>query len=87
MLSQLALEEFRTSLRGSSFCPGQQGYNEARKIHNAMIDRHPAIIVRCAGVADVIAAIKFARSRRHPDVGSRKRDTMWRASAYVMTAW
>lgn len=61
MLSQPALEEFRKSLRGSSFCPGQPGYDEARKIHNAMIDRHPAIIVRCAGVADVIAAIKFAR--------------------------
>jgi FAD/FMN-containing dehydrogenase len=63
MLSQPALEEFRTSLRGTSFSPGQQGYDEARKIHNAMIDRHPAIIVRCAGVADVIAAIKFARGQ------------------------
>lgn len=62
MLSQPSLEKFRTSLRGFSFCPGQQGYDEARKIHNAMIDRHPAIIARCAGVADVIAAIKFARS-------------------------
>jgi FAD/FMN-containing dehydrogenase len=61
MLSQSAIEKLRTSLRGPSFCPGEQGYDEARKIHNAMIDRHPAIIVRCAGVADVIAAVKFAR--------------------------
>ena len=63
MLSEPALETFRKSLRGTSFYPGQQGYDEARKIHNAMIDRHPAIIVRCAGVADIIAAIKFARSQ------------------------
>ena len=64
MLSQPALEEFRTSLRGSSFCPGLQGYDEARKIHNAMIDRHPALIARCAGVADVIASVKFAREHK-----------------------
>jgi hypothetical protein len=72
MLSQPALETFRTSLRGSSFCPGQQGYGEAREIHNAMIDRRPAIIVRCAGVADVIAAVKFAREH---DVAASVRGT------------
>lgn len=62
MLSQSTLENFRKSLRGPSFCPGEQGYDQARTIHNAMVDKHPAIIVRCAGVADVIAAIKFGRS-------------------------
>jgi FAD/FMN-containing dehydrogenase len=56
------LEKFRTDLRGTSFCPGDPGYESARKIHNALIDRHPAIIVQCAGVADVIAAVKFARN-------------------------
>src|SRR5579859_2071913 len=61
MISPSAIEKFRASLRGPSFCPGEQGYDEARKIHNAMIDRRPAIIVRCAGVADVIGAVKFAR--------------------------
>src|SRR4029077_14189629 len=54
--------EFRTSLRGQLLLPDQPGYDEARKIHNAMIDRHPAMIVQCAGVADVITAVKFARS-------------------------
>jgi UDP-N-acetylenolpyruvoylglucosamine reductase len=63
MISPSAIEKFRTSLRGPSFCPGEQGYDEARKIHNAMIDRRPAIIARCAGVADVIAAVKFAREQ------------------------
>ncbi len=61
MISPSAIEKFRASLRGPSFCPGEQGYDEARKIHNAMIDRRPAIIARCAGVADVIGAVKFAR--------------------------
>jgi FAD/FMN-containing dehydrogenase len=61
MISPSAIEKFRASLRGPSFCPGEPGYDAARKIHNAMIDRRPAIIAQCAGVADVIAAVKFAR--------------------------
>jgi FAD/FMN-containing dehydrogenase len=61
VISPSATEKFRASLRGLSFCPGEPGYEDARKIHNAMIDRRPAIIARCAGVADVIAAVKFAR--------------------------
>ena len=63
MLSPSAMEKFRASFRGPSFCPGEEGYDAARKIHNAMIDRHPAIIAQCAGVADVIAAVKFAREQ------------------------
>jgi len=62
MFSRSDLEKFRASLRGVSFCPDDPGYEEARKIHNAMIDRHPAIIVQCAGVADVVASVKFARN-------------------------
>src|SRR5947207_13294244 len=55
--------EFKTSLRGALIRPGDNGYDAARKIHNAMIDRRPDFIVRCAGVADVISAVNFARSR------------------------
>ena len=62
MLPESALEEFRISMRGQLLLPNQPGYEEARKVHNAMIDRRPALIVRCAGVADVVAAVKFARS-------------------------
>ena len=61
-----AIQGFKAALRGQSFCPGDAGYDDARKIHNAMIDRRPAIIVRCAGVADIIAAIQFARSQGMP---------------------
>lgn len=56
-----AVEEFRQSIRGPVFAPGDDGYDDARKIWNAMIDRHPALIVRCTGVADVIDSVKFAR--------------------------
>jgi FAD/FMN-containing dehydrogenase len=63
MIAASALPEFRESLRGQLLFPGEAAYEEARKIHNAMIDRHPAVIVRCAGVADVMAAVKFARSQ------------------------
>jgi FAD/FMN-containing dehydrogenase len=63
MIPESALSEFRASLRGQLLFPGESAYEEARKIHNAMIDRHPAVIVRCAGVADVMAAVKFARSQ------------------------
>lgn len=63
MIAEAALPEFRKSLRGQLLFPGEPAYEEARKIHNAMIDRHPAVIVRCMGVADVMAAVKFARSQ------------------------
>jgi len=56
------IAEFKTSLRGTLLRPGDDGYDVARKIHNAMIDRRPNFIVRCAGVADVIGAVNFARS-------------------------
>jgi FAD/FMN-containing dehydrogenase len=56
------VQEFRASLRGQLLLPDDSAYEECRKIHNAMIDRRPAMIVRCAGVADVMAAVRFART-------------------------
>ena len=56
------IEQFRTGLRGGHLLQGDDGYDAARKIYNAMIDHRPAIIARCAGVADVIDTVKFARS-------------------------
>ena len=55
--------ELSLSIRGRTLRPGEQGYEEARKIHNAMIDRRPALIARCTGREDVIAAVRFARDR------------------------
>src|SRR6516164_2501389 len=60
MLPQSALQKFRESLRGQTFCPDDSGYDEARTVPNAMIDRKPALIVRCSGAADVIACVRFA---------------------------
>jgi FAD/FMN-containing dehydrogenase len=48
-------------LRGPVFVPGDAGYEESRTLWNAMIDRKPAVVVRCLGVADVIACVQFAR--------------------------
>lgn len=58
---QSAVENFRKSLRGVALCHGESGYDTARTIPNAMIDRRPAIIARCADAADVIACVRFAR--------------------------
>jgi len=57
------LQNFSASLRGASFCPGEPGYDSARTVPNAMVNRKPAIIARCAGVADVMACVRFARER------------------------
>ncbi|MGA2018633.1 MAG: FAD-binding oxidoreductase [Opitutaceae bacterium] len=56
-----ALQQFKSSLRGALLFPGDDGYDKARTVWNAMIDRHPALIVRCAGVADIQQAVAFAR--------------------------
>jgi FAD/FMN-containing dehydrogenase len=64
ILEEAAVEEFEASLHGPLLCPGDAGYDEARKVWNGMIDRRPALIARCAGVADVIAAVRFARTHQ-----------------------
>jgi FAD/FMN-containing dehydrogenase len=51
----------KASLRGELIQPSDEGYNAARKVYNGMIDKHPALIARCADVADVVAAVNFAR--------------------------
>jgi len=55
-------QELRLQLRGELIEPGDDGYEDARKIWNGMIDKRPAMIVRCTGVADVIRAVKFAKA-------------------------
>lgn len=61
MISETALQELRSSLRGPVFSPGEQGYDTARTLPNAMIDRRPGAIARSAGVADVLACVRIAR--------------------------
>jgi hypothetical protein len=55
------LHKLRESLRGSIVTPQDGGYDDARSLYNAMIDKRPAVIARCADVADVIAAVNFGR--------------------------
>jgi FAD/FMN-containing dehydrogenase len=60
-LFEESIQVFKASLRGELLRPDDGGFDDARKVYNAMIDKRPAMIVRCAGVADVIAAVNFAR--------------------------
>ena len=61
MLKENAVAEFKSKLRGQVIEPGHAEYEKARQVYNAMIDRWPRWIVRCADVADVIACVDFAR--------------------------
>ena len=61
VLEQETVEALKASLGGELLLPGSDGYDDTRTIWNAMIDKRPALIARCSGTADVIAAVKFAR--------------------------
>jgi FAD/FMN-containing dehydrogenase len=56
-----ALAALREDLAGEVLAPGDPGYDEARTVFNALIDRHPAVIAQCEGTADVVRAVRFAR--------------------------
>lgn len=60
-LHESAVQQYKASLRGGLLRPGDEGYENARKVWNGMIDRRPALIAQCADVADVIASVNFAR--------------------------
>lgn len=60
-LPQKLIEKLKGKVKGKVILPTDPGYNETRKIWNAMIDRRPAVIVQCAYAADVPHAISFAR--------------------------
>jgi FAD/FMN-containing dehydrogenase len=62
----ISIEELAASLRGELIQPYDAGYDDARRIYNAMIDKRPRLIARCANVADVIAAVNFGRESRLP---------------------
>ena len=61
-MSEMTVEELKNRLRGEIIQPGDDGYDDARKVYNAMIDRRPTLIACCADVADVIAAVNFGRA-------------------------
>jgi FAD/FMN-containing dehydrogenase len=62
VIQETAVLELGFAFDGPLLRDGEPGYDEARALHNGMFDRHPALIARCTGAADVIAAIQFARA-------------------------
>jgi hypothetical protein len=63
--------KLRATVRGQVIALADSEYDTARKVFNAMIDRQPALIVRCTGAADVMASVRFARERGSSVIGDR----------------
>lgn len=63
-IEETAIEDFGQSLRGELISPADESYDQVRKLWNGMIDKRPALFARCAGAADVINAVNFARDNR-----------------------
>jgi FAD/FMN-containing dehydrogenase len=66
MLSDTTVAAFKSALRGELLAPDDAGYDEARKVFNAMIQKRPRLIAKCADVADVITAVNFGRDNTVP---------------------
>ncbi len=64
ILEESVVAGLRAQMRGELIQPGDESYDEARKVWNGMIDKKPALIARCASVADVVASVNFARENR-----------------------
>jgi FAD/FMN-containing dehydrogenase len=56
------ISDLRDNVRGQVITPEDEGYDEARRVYNAMHDKRPAVVVRCANAGDVIAAVNYART-------------------------
>jgi FAD/FMN-containing dehydrogenase len=55
------LEDLAASFSGVFVTPDDEAYEEARKVHNGLVDKRPALIARCRGTADIVEALGFAR--------------------------
>ncbi|MEX2247713.1 MAG: FAD-binding oxidoreductase [Dehalococcoidia bacterium] len=62
-MAKLTIEELRGQVRGQVITQGDAGYEDARKVYNAMHDRRPAVVVRGADAGDVMAAVHYAREQ------------------------
>ena len=63
-LAEAAVSDFRSRVRGDIVLAEDAAYDDVRAIWNAMIDRRPALIVRCSGTADVMQAVRFAKEHQ-----------------------
>jgi FAD/FMN-containing dehydrogenase len=66
LVDEAAVKALQAHLRGTLICPEDENYEQARKVWNGMINKWPALIVRCTGVADVVHAVQFARTHDLP---------------------
>src|SRR4051794_26316031 len=66
VIGEATVGELQASLRGTVVRPGDADYDEARSIWNASHDKHPSLVIRCAGTADVIKAVEFVCSQDLP---------------------
>src|ERR671916_1894598 len=91
MLDEATVAEFGEALRGDLIQPGDEGYDEARKVYNAMIDKRPRTIARCSDVADVVSCVDFARENgvllAVRGGGHNGAGTTGRAWAWPRTVW
>src|SRR3989442_873041 len=69
-MATLTLDKLKEQVRGDVIGTADEGYEQARKVYNAMIDRRPSVVVRPANVGDVMAAVNFARES-HLDLAIR----------------
>ena len=63
-MATLTLDKLKEQVRGEVIGTADEGYEQARKVYNAMIDRRPSVVVRPANVGDIISAVNFARESR-----------------------
>jgi FAD/FMN-containing dehydrogenase len=65
-LTAPAVATFRARLHGEAVTPADPGYDEVRRVWNAMVDKRPALIARCVDADDIVAAVRFAREQDLP---------------------
>jgi FAD/FMN-containing dehydrogenase len=66
MAHRAAIQDFKAKIRGEVLLPSDSGYEEARRVYNGMVDRRPAMILRCAATADAVAGVQLAREKNVP---------------------
>ena len=62
VIPEAEVQALVAEVRGVVLTPGDEDYDTARQVWNAMVDKYPGLIVRCSGVADVLNAVAFARA-------------------------
>jgi hypothetical protein len=77
-----AAAELAATFRGQLLKPMDAGYEDARKVHNGLVDKRPALIARCQGVADVVGAVDLTRSASRLQFAAAA--TMWRDGRRLM---